>query len=56
MSLVSGGVFYTLGVPFFASRRQSHFIPSWGTHEVWHLFVLAGSVAHTVMVLALPIS
>lgn len=56
IALVAGGVFYTLGVPFFASKHQKHFIPAWGTHEVWHLFVLAGSVAHVVMVLALPIS
>lgn len=56
VALVAGGVLYTLGVPFFASRRQQHFIPAWGTHEVWHLFVLAGSIAHAVMVLALPIN
>ncbi len=56
IALVAGGVLYTLGVPFFASRRERHFIPAWGTHEVWHLFVLAGSVAHAVMVLALPIN
>ena len=56
IALVVGGVLYTLGVPFFASRRSQHFIPAWGTHEVWHLFVLAGSAAHAVMVLALPIS
>ncbi len=42
--LVAGGLLYTLGVPFYASRR----IP-WG-HFVWHLFVLGGTACHLVAV------
>jgi hemolysin III len=38
--LVAGGVLYTLGVIFFAWERVRY------SHAVWHLFVLAGSVAH----------
>lgn len=38
--LVAGGVCYSAGVVFYASRR----IP-WG-HFIWHLFVLAGSTCH----------
>jgi hemolysin III len=38
--LVAGGVLYTLGVIFFAWERLRF------SHAVWHLFVLAGSVAH----------
>jgi len=38
--LVAGGVLYTTGVVFFASRR----IPF--GHSVWHLFVMAGSICH----------
>jgi hemolysin III len=38
--LVAGGVLYTLGVVFFAWERVRY------SHAVWHLFVLAGSVAH----------
>lgn len=37
--LLAGGVFYTLGVAFFACRRKY-------AHTIWHLFVLAGSVCH----------
>jgi hemolysin III len=55
VALIIGGVFYTLGVPFFASRRTRHVLPGWGMHEIWHLFVLAGSAAHVVMVLSLPL-
>ena len=37
--LLAGGLFYTGGVVFFASKRK------WA-HAVWHLFVLAGSACH----------
>jgi hemolysin III len=37
--LLAGGLFYTGGVAFFASKRK------WA-HAVWHLFVLAGSACH----------
>ena len=41
--LLAGGLFYTLGVAFFASRREY-------AHAIWHLFVLAGSVCHFLAV------
>lgn len=40
--LVAGGLFYTLGVIFFAWRRLRF------NHAIWHLFVLAGSACHVV--------
>ncbi len=40
-----GGLFYTLGVAFFIFDEKVRFF-----HAVWHLFVLAGSVAHVVAV------
>ena len=43
--LVAGGVAYTAGVAFYASRRMRY------AHFVWHLFVLAGSACHFVAVL-----
>jgi len=43
--LVAGGIFYSLGIVFFALDRRRYF------HMVWHLFVLAGSVAHYFAVL-----
>jgi hemolysin III len=47
IGLLSGGVFYTAGIIFYAlDRRQPVF------HGIWHLFVLAGSVAHYIVVLA----
>ena len=38
--LGAGGAAYTLGVFFYALDRRSYF------HAIWHVFVLAGSVAH----------
>ena len=43
--LVAGGVAYTAGVGFYASRRMRY------AHFVWHLFVMAGSACHFVAVL-----
>jgi hemolysin III len=39
--LISGGLFYTVGIVFYALDKK--FVYS---HGIWHLFVLAGSVCH----------
>jgi hemolysin III len=43
--LIAGGVFYTVGVIFYSLER---FVPArwFGMHEIFHLFVLAGSFSH----------
>lgn len=43
--LIGGGVAYSLGVVFYALDRRLFF------HAAWHIFVLAGSVAHYVAIL-----
>jgi hemolysin III len=43
--LVAGGLTYTTGVFFFASKRIPH------NHAIWHLFVLGGSICHYMAVL-----
>ncbi len=41
--LAAGGVFYTIGIVFFAfDRRYRHW------HGIWHLFVIAGSTLHFI--------
>jgi hemolysin III len=45
MWLGAGGLAYTFGVVFFAMDRIPYF------HAAWHLFVLAGSVAHYIAIL-----
>ncbi len=44
--LVAGGVFYTTGVLFYALDKKMSF-----GHEIFHLFVLAGSVCHYLTIL-----
>jgi hemolysin III len=44
--LVSGGLFYTLGVAFFATDS----VIKYG-HFVWHLFVIAGTGCHYFAIL-----
>jgi len=43
--LGAGGLAYTLGIVFFALDRRPYF------HAAWHIFVLAGSVAHYFAIL-----
>ncbi len=43
--LVLGGIFYTAGA-FVLSIKRLNFTPQFGAHEIWHLFVAAGSFSH----------
>jgi hemolysin III len=44
--LVAGGVVYSLGALVHARGRPVLRPGVWGAHELWHLFVLAGSGCH----------
>ncbi|MEK6286585.1 MAG: hemolysin III family protein [Acidobacteriota bacterium] len=48
--LFAGGLFYTVGVLFFAWKRVPY------NHAIWHVFVMAGSICHyfAVMFYVLP--
>lgn len=49
--LIAGGVIYTLGAVVYATK-MFNFVPGkFGFHEVWHIFVLLGALAHFVAVL-----
>jgi hemolysin III len=43
--LAAGGLAYTLGIVFFALDSRRYF------HAAWHIFVLAGSIAHYFAIL-----
>lgn len=47
--LIAGGVIYTLGTVVFASQRPRLWPGTFGSHELWHIFVLAGSACHFVL-------
>lgn len=43
--LIAGGLFYTLGLIFYAIKKIKYF------HSIWHLFVLFGSILHYIAIL-----
>jgi len=44
--LVAGGILYTLGAILYATKWPNPWPGRFGFHEIWHLFVIAGSAAH----------
>ena len=46
-----GGLFYSVGAVIYARKKPDFFPNVFGYHELWHLFVLAGSICHFVMML-----
>ena len=43
--MVYGGIFYMIGVIFYVLNQMKY------NHVIWHIFVLAGSISHYLMVL-----
>jgi hemolysin III len=43
--LITGGLFYTVGIAFYALDKKLVY-----SHGIWHIFVLAGSVCHYLTV------
>lgn len=45
--MVLGGFSYTIGAIFYGAKWPPNIIPGWlGFHEIFHLFILAGSFCH----------
>jgi len=51
--MFSGGLLYTVGAVFFALQRPRLKPEVFGYHELWHSFVIGGSICHYAMVLLL---
>lgn len=49
--LAIGGLMYSLGAIIYATKRPNPVPGVFGFHEIWHLFVMAGSFSHFVSVL-----
>jgi hemolysin III len=47
--LFFGGILYTVGAAVWATRRPRLWPGGLSSHELWHLFVLAGSACHFVL-------
>lgn len=48
--LISGGLLYTVGSIIYAKKSEKLKIANLGFHEIFHLFILAGSAAHFIMI------
>lgn len=49
--LLGGGIFYTVGAVIYATKRPRITFPLVGFHEIFHIFVLAGSFCHFILML-----
>ncbi|MDD2431773.1 MAG: hemolysin III family protein [Firmicutes bacterium] len=48
--LIGGGVLYTIGALIYAIKRPN-FIKKWlGFHEIFHIFVILGSISHFIFI------
>jgi len=48
--LLTGGLLYTIGAVFYATKPRWLKLWKFGFHEVFHLFILLGSAAHFLLV------
>ncbi len=44
--LAIGGLFYSVGAIIYATKRPNLIPGVFGFHEIWHLFVMAGTFSH----------
>lgn len=49
--MIAGGVAYTIGAIIYATKCFDFFPNKFGFHEVFHLFVMLGSIVHFIMML-----
>jgi len=45
-----GGVIYTLGAVAYVTKTLDFFPGKFGFHEVWHIFVILGALAHFISI------
>ena len=50
--LILGGVIYTLGAVIYATKIFNFVPGKFGFHEIWHIFVLLGAMAHFAAVMS----
>jgi hemolysin III len=49
--MIGGGIAYTIGAVIYATKKPDPFPGKFGFHEIFHLWVTAGSALHFVMIL-----
>lgn len=55
LRLLAGGLLYTLGAVLYALKwpRRDH--PTFGAHEIFHVFILLGSIVHFLLIYQLVV-
>lgn len=48
--LFLGGIAYTVGAVIYGRKSESFKMGPWGFHEIFHLFILLGSLLHFIMI------
>ena len=48
--LILGGAAYTIGGLIYGFKPQSLQLKNWGFHEIFHIFILAGSLFHFICI------
>ncbi|MCC5926220.1 MAG: hemolysin III family protein [Bacteroidetes bacterium] len=43
---IAGGLFYTIGAVIYGLKKPDPWPDVFGFHEIWHLFVMAGTASH----------
>lgn len=51
--LLAGGAIYTVGVVFYALGRPNLWPGKFSSHDLWHVFVMGGSVCHFLLMLTI---
>lgn len=50
--LLVGGIVYTLGAAIYTTKQLDFWPGKFGFHEVWHIFVILGALAHFIAIAA----
>jgi hemolysin III len=50
--LAIGGIIYSLGAVVYATKIFDFYPGKFGFHEIWHIFVILGALAHFIAILA----
>ena len=53
--IVAGGLVYTFGAVIYATERPRLWPGRFGSHDLWHLFVIGGTGCHLMMMRALVV-
>lgn len=48
--LLAGGIVFTLGAVIYVTKIPNFVPGKFGFHEVWHIFVILGALAHFIMI------